>query len=1201
MKNQLLKIFSLLLISMNSIGQDSLLLNCLSHEETYDNLRANLCSDNKPQNNSLLYQNIYAQMSHWIPDSNFEKLNVRVAFHIFNDNNGQGTNYPENQNTIDQVNQMISWVNGLYGNCTPTNPISGVQDIDYTKIEFELSDRIYFYENSNLNDCNVSLKFQYLEQNHPERLIYLPIFVGGNCGGFANLPYPDFIPETSGLTAPNIEGDSFSFISGIGWSGAQTLSHELGHNLDLKHTYEPSCCHESCDHNSFDYLWDVFGSNVQESCWHDGGWSCDIGSSDNTCTNNIMGGVNQTCKYFSPLQVGKIQRALSLKSVRKYVDPNSKISIPYIITANENWDFDIRLHRDLIIETGAELTISCRLIMGNNCKIVVKPGGRLIIDGGIVTNPLYSDTFWHGIEVWGNSQATQLTSNQGFLQLKNGAIIENARTAIRVWKPNDWNSTGGIVLAYNSTFKNNWRSVEYISYHNFNLSNTELINRGLFSNCEFIWDDDYENISGTDINPAITMYDIYGVRIQGCDFIDSRTYITNYNDRPIGILSVDAGYRVIGRNLNIGVPSNHIEYDETGYDVGQFINLREGIRATNSNSQAHVIVDHCKFLNSNFGVILRGVDNSMITRNLFNYTAGHTNDITSMLQLGIIQATDYTVEGNHFMNEVNGASVVGGLMSNTGIEQNEIYKNKYDGVYTGNFAIGKNTNDLSGVNSASGLQWKCNEYNNFIYDQYVTSIFSNEGDGNGIRLKQGVHNEPAGNIFTAGFDSQQSEFHFATNDQDNLIYYAFNNQPEIPTEISGNVGVLIVNLINNECESNFNTVITGVTGKLLNNVTKQSLRDDFTAIDAELSHKIAELDSLVDAANPSSLYAMVDNLQASNKQQLRAALEAASPYLTPELLMYVGNKTNPEYPPSWFKDLILMNIEVAQSNTFMNYLKTKNSPMPHGLYNQIDNVRNQSITERGEKLNEIISLDTQKSRIIRLLITNELSDTTEIDWASYNEFVTLRKDLFCRAQHADEFFGRREVQLCDTKLDEIHNNLSDYLIASTQQEMEDFYTFKKYIISISNTSGVLEGLTEDQVDDLLVFSEELTGRAQVQAQNLLCFFAGICDELFVEYDATIKSMSHGSENKTNIIFEQSNNIKVVPNPNHGEFVIELKQDDEISNIEMFGLDGKVLLFESENSNPSTSTILIKRPVTGVYWIKVTTKNGDHYTTKFVIK
>ena len=513
------------------------------------------------------------------------------------------------------------------------------------------------------------------------------------------------------------------------------IAHEYGHALGLHHTYDS----EYRDINHYDFLNDVFGNCVEPQCSCNSpvdyicylDYQCFYQSKPEPYPLMSNGGVT---RYISPKQSGRMHRALAIhdnnfrinnRFVHKYVKEITPATVPYEITSNEVWDFKIKMYQNIIVKPGNTLTIKCEVMMPNDGKIVVEPGARLIIDGGRVTNFYYlldeKVDLWQGIEVWGNNQANQSTANQGFLQLKNNAVIENARTAVAVWKRNDYTSSGGIVMASNSTFKNNWRSVEYISYHNFfTTSNNEISNKGLLSNCEFIWDDDYEALAGTDIGPAITLCDIFGLRIQGCDFIDNRSYITKLNDRTVRVFSIDAGYRVIGRRF-IGslLSPQPTEYDETEYDVGQFINMREGIRATNSSSQANVIVDHCKFLNSHIGVNIRGVDNSMVTRNLFSYTADHPNEISSMFQLGIVEATDYMVEGNHFMNDVNGASVLGALVMNTGVEQNVIYKNKYDGVFTGNYAFGKNTNDLSGTFSTSGLQWKCNEYNNFKYDQYV--------------------------------------------------------------------------------------------------------------------------------------------------------------------------------------------------------------------------------------------------------------------------------------------------------------------------------------------------------------------------------------------------------------------------------------------------------------------------------------------------
>ncbi|PWH86056.1 hypothetical protein DIT68_05735 [Brumimicrobium oceani] len=676
------------------------------------------------------------------------------------------------------------------------------------------------------------------------------------------------------------------------------------------------------------------------------------------------------------------------------------------ITGIETWVERMNLFCTLVIEPGAKLTIKGELYVFGNQKIVVKPGGKLVVDGGIITSECGSA--WGGIEVWGNPQESQLTTNQGYLLIHNGALIENARTAIHVWESGNWNSTGGIVMAYNSTFKNNWRSVEYISYHDFLPSGHERTNRGLFSNCEFLWDDEYEDIFGTDTYTGITMYDVNGVRIHGCDFIDNRTYISNFNNRPTGILSIDASYRVAGKSLTFSPNTTHTEYNETDYDIGKFINLKEGVRASNSNSQATVIIDHIKFLNSRSGVILSAVDNSTVTRNLFEYNSDHPNDISQMNQLSLNEPTSFTVEGNHFINSEIGSAIVGTIQANTGMEQNEIYRNKYEGTYLGNYAIGKNTNDLSGPLLASGLQWLCNDYNNYKFDEFVFSFNSTQGDGHGVRLKQGFANEAAGNKFTNGFDDQQNEFHFSTTDPDNLIYYAFDNPIEIPTELTGNVGVQVINK-ENVCQSNFNTLITGVSSRFLREPTKQFLESEFAENSEELSLKMIALDSLENVANSSEMYSTVNNLNVDNMMQVRNSLELASPYLSTELLKLVGTRSAPQYPHLWYKDLILMNIEVAQDNTFMEYLLTKNNPLPQNLYDEINDVRNQSITARGEKVNEIIDLDTRKSNIIKLLITNELSDTTAINWSSFNNLVALREDVVSKSQLVDSYFWKEAI------------------------------------------------------------------------------------------------------------------------------------------------------------------------------------------------
>ncbi|MCF0206909.1 MAG: hypothetical protein HUK15_05725, partial [Bacteroidales bacterium] len=60
--------------------------------------------------------------------------------------------------------------------------------------------------------------------------------------------------------------------------------------------------------------------------------------------------------------------------------------IPFHISSNTQWNTSLDLYNDLIIDEFVTLTITSRIRFAPSARIIIQPGGKLIIDGGTLTN-----------------------------------------------------------------------------------------------------------------------------------------------------------------------------------------------------------------------------------------------------------------------------------------------------------------------------------------------------------------------------------------------------------------------------------------------------------------------------------------------------------------------------------------------------------------------------------------------------------------------------------------------------------------------------------------------------------------------------------------------------------------------------------------------------------------------------------------------
>ncbi len=249
-----------------------------------------------------------------------------------------------------------------------------------------------------------------------------------------------------------------------------------------------------------------------------------------------------------------------------------------IWTGEEHW-----VGGQLTIPNGVTLEIDNTIMnFGDNAKLVVERGGKLVIRNQSTLKACAPDKFWQGIEVWGHKQMPHTASNQGMLIAEN-SIIRDAKIAVYAGRrdlasgSNMGMWSGAIVQILNQMkFENNGRSLFFAKYLQPNNLN-EISNSSFdLSNPSFNFNEpaihleikpsSRFSISGNVFKggeTGIKMVTQSGVSLDQNKFVSmtrgvllkgtSQTQITNsqFTDVDLGIKSVDSDNTIIFGNTFI--------------------------------------------------------------------------------------------------------------------------------------------------------------------------------------------------------------------------------------------------------------------------------------------------------------------------------------------------------------------------------------------------------------------------------------------------------------------------------------------------------------------------------------------------------------------------------------------------------------------------------------------------------------------------
>ena len=607
---------------------------------------------------------------------------------------------------------------------------------------------------------------------------------------------------------------------------------------------------------------------------------------------------------------------------------------PTIITSDvvwnrENFGTNKIIENDIIIEDGAKLTITKSSSNSNivlkmlpESKFIVKPGGKLILDG--CTLDCYcNNEMWQGIQVWGDNTKDQLSHNgyhyQGYLEMKNDSKIQNALCAVDLRDPNHWNSTGGIIHANNCIFENNAKAIHAMNY-NQTAPNGNILNyNAIFTKCTFTINEAY---SGTaTFYKHVDLANVTGVKFHGCDFsievddggggggpvrIDNVSYWTE------GIAAYNAGFTVDGIYSYNHNGTTHVDKKSTfkGFHAGAY-SVRDGAGGAKTFT-----VKDCEFSNNDFGVF--SIDPNYATVIKSTFTVGHDDSRTCNAGIFLNSTKGFLIEENTFTKGDNAVEENNyGVIIRNSEAVNELYRNTFEGLYCGNIAVGKNIKYV--YDYAPGLTYGCNDNDGNEIDFYVEILNSHVYEG--IQRFQGNMEIPADNTF-----SDNANYHFYN--EGILVDYYYNPATEGATpDVNKLYRVSPHNTSNlNDCPSNYgggNNYVTPVLPPQRRLLIEQKFNESQNIYNSLKT----VYDSRMDGGSTTNTVSEVEAAQPEDMWNLRSMLLRTSPYLSEDVL-YAAADRDDVLPSSVLFEILLSNPDELKNDELIDYMTNKNTPLP---------------------------------------------------------------------------------------------------------------------------------------------------------------------------------------------------------------------------------------------------------------------------------
>ena len=1106
----------------------------------------------------------------------------------------------------------------IWGNNDYTVPfqfqINNQSILDDSKIRIKIN-HYYIYYNTNLNsiasDDDV-MNFHF--QNAPDSRNHLTCFlrknIDVNAGGYSNeiimngeeSPIP-YVMSISKLN--NSPFDLWADVSSY-FHFKGHLTHEIGHHLGLVHTYHPSCCHELL--SGPDFLDDVFPN---PPIYFKG--------------KNIMGG--KDAEEISDKQIGRMNRVLHINeqdisqsgyntglsnqtdtylsfihSTRNFAYGYS--ATPHEITSNETWDFICKSYNDIVIKKGTTLTLQCRLEMVPEARIVVEEGGKLVIDGGIVTSALNAgpehEGLWKGIEVWGDPTKNQTSFNaqgvkwQGVVQMKNGAIIENAYIGILA-NNGTLTAGGGVLDIQNSTFRNCWKSIEINTYPNF--QNMSMIKRNTFETTHILANGQWPQV-------FIDGFHFKGVKIYGNTFIFKAA-----NDEPDQMHNFGTGiYLESAQALINGIStSSNIDYcdpSSSNWTPNKFIGLFKGVVLKNIGLNYTSVVNKNYFSNCVLAISNDGMNATTITQNRIEL--GSAPNQSPAIVNGILQSvgTGFKIEANCIerlgSNFINSAGII---VNNTGGDNNTVYRNISIGNKTAFLSNEKNRSSMPEAGGKfRGLQFKCNQNTNNAtsqnYDLAVATNTSGSTDPlSGIRYYQGG-NGTSSNPQAAGNEFTPQAVNIYNNTLNPIVYfYDPASSSQEPFNFSFNVSKSPGSP--NQCPS---TIGSG-DGGLLSSSEYNQLLANYAIHNSQFLATAIFYNNIIDGGSTQNLLQSITNNSNLSVNDIRNLLLSNSPNVSEEVLREAA-VSNTLLSNTDLLVIIAANPDVAHSEELLYMLQNKANPMDEWM---IEFLREAGTYETNRTLLEQTFAQKQAERdadawgVVRHLLSDTLNDI--LNHAELRSWLAAIGSPRAKYMIADDYASQNNYDAAINLVQQMSDKELDRYELTERNGMLQWYSLLKQLYLEGKSIGEVQQDLQNLAP--LANNQRESGMAGIIAANVLNKYSEGTYQTEIVYpenstarvaNATPKKQRTLKRYKQNTQLVKNETITLSPNPVRDIATIDLTNLVSANEIRIFDSKGVFVLTQK-----ATSTFMkldLSSFANGFYSCSIIDSNG---TTIKIIK